>query len=88
MGQHSLPLSASVPSQTVYPWRAVLRTVFQVALALVTLIPVVVVTGGIPATGAVAVVLAACAGITRLMALPAVNDLLARFAPWLLAEPA
>ncbi|MFI5778146.1 hypothetical protein [Nocardia sp. NPDC051570] len=83
MGDHSLP----APSQTAYPWRATVRTVFQVVVALATLIPIVVVTGGIPATGAVAVVLAACAGITRVMALPAVNELLARFAPWLLAEP-
>ncbi|RJO69765.1 hypothetical protein D5S18_28085 [Nocardia panacis] len=83
MAEHSLP----APSQTAYPWRATIRTVFQVVIALATLIPVVVITGGIPATGAVAVVLAACAGITRVMALPAVNELLARFAPWLLAEP-
>ncbi|WP_067565782.1 hypothetical protein [Nocardia acidivorans] len=78
----------SVPSsQTAYPWRATARTVLQVVLALATLIPIVVITGGIPAGGAVAVILAACAGITRVMALPAVNELLARFAPWLLAEP-
>ncbi|MBF6460145.1 hypothetical protein IU433_13980 [Nocardia puris] len=83
MGTHPFP----APSQTAYPWRATVRTVFQVALALATLIPVVVVTGGIPTEGAVAVVLSACAAITRVMALPAVNELLARFAPWLLAEP-
>ncbi len=81
-------LAANLSSQASYPWRAVARTVFQAALALATLIPVIVVTGGIPTGGAVAIVLATCAGITRVMALPAVNEVLARFAPWLLAEPA
>lgn len=74
-------------SQTTYPWRATARTVVQVAIALATLIPIIVMTGGIPVEGAVVQVLAVCATITRVMALPAVNTVLARVAPWLLAEP-
>lgn len=77
----------AVSSQTIYPWRATLRTVVQVALALATLIPIIVVTGGIPVEGAVVTVLAVCATITRVMAMPVVNELLRRFVPWLLAEP-
>lgn len=84
MGQHSAPES---PTQVLYPWRAVARTVFQVTVALTTLIPVVVATGGIPATGAVVWVLGVCGAVTRIMAAPAVNEVLARVAPWLLAEP-
>lgn len=83
MTAHSLP----TPTQTAHPWRATARTVVQVALALATLIPVIVVTGGIPVEGAVVQVLAVCAGLTRVMASPAVNAVLSRFAPWLLAEP-
>ncbi|MFF0546958.1 hypothetical protein ACFYTF_29390 [Nocardia thailandica] len=56
-------------------------------VALTTLIPVVVATGGIPATGAVVWVLGVCGAVTRIMAAPAVNEVLARVAPWLLAEP-
>lgn len=82
------PLPVSVPSQTVYPWRATVRTVVQVVLALATLVPFVVATGGLPADGVVvAWLLAACAVVTKVMAHPATNELLNRFAPWLLAEP-
>ena len=81
------PLPVSVPSQTVYPWRATVRTVFQLVLAIATLLPVVLVTGGIPVEGALAQVVAVALAITRLMQTPAVNEILARFAPWLLAEP-
>lgn len=83
---NSLPVS--VPSQTVYPWRATVRTVFQVLVSLATLIPFVVATGGLPADGVVvAWLLTACAVVTKVMAHPATNELLSRFAPWLLAEP-
>ncbi|MGV9662570.1 hypothetical protein [Nocardia niigatensis] len=84
MGLHS-PLNLS--SQAVYPWRATARTTFQVAIALASLLPIIAVTGGIPTEGGVAVVLAVCAGTTRVMALPEVEAFLAKFAPWLLAEP-
>ena len=90
MGQHGLPQPQTFlfpPSQTTYPWRAVVRTVFQAAVALATLIPIIVATGGIPATGAVLWVLGVCGAVTRVMAIPAVNEILARLAPWLLAEP-
>lgn len=83
MGTHSV----STPTQAAHPWRATVRTVVQVALALATLIPVIVVAGGIPVEGAVAQVLGVCAALTRVMASPAVEAILARFAPWLAAEP-
>ena len=76
-----------VSSQSAYPWRATARTVFQVSIALAALIPIVVVTGGIPVEGYVVTVLTACALVTRLMANPTVNAAIGKFAPWLLAEP-
>ncbi|MBH0778829.1 hypothetical protein [Nocardia bovistercoris] len=85
MGEHSL---VPTPSQTAYPWRATARTVFQAALAILVVLPVVIATSGIPTTGVVGMFLAVAAAITRVMALPVVNELLRRFAPWLLAEPA
>ena len=79
-----------VPTQVKRPWRATVRTVFQLVLALATLLPFVV--GGVytnvdQAPAVVGQVLAVAAAITRVMALPAVEAFLQKFAPWLAATP-
>lgn len=74
------------PTQSRHPWRATTRTVFQAALALATLLPVIAVAGGVDTKAGVAQVLVACAAVTRIMAMPAVNDFLRDFAPWLAAD--
>lgn len=75
------------PTQSRHPWRATVRTVVQVGLALASLIPVVAVAGGVDTTVGVVQVVAVCAAVTRIMAMPVVNDFLRDFAPWLAAEP-
>lgn len=82
---------STVPTQVRRPWRSTIRTVFQLVVALATLLPFVA--AGVyqdPDTvpAAVAQVLAAAAAITRVMALPQVEAFLRRFAPWLAAAPA
>lgn len=65
-------------SQARHPWRATARTVIQGALGLAAAIPVV--TSGLnvgTGVGAVATALAVSAVVTRVMALPEVNRLLA-----------
>lgn len=79
-------MSDQLPTQSKHPWRAVTRTVFQVVIALASLLPVIAVAGDISTKAGVAQVLAVCVLITRVMAMPEVNDFLRRFAPWLAAD--
>ncbi|WP_280429740.1 hypothetical protein [Nocardia brasiliensis] len=74
------------PSQVAHPWQATARTTFAVVVALVSLIPVVAVAGGIDTAPAVAQVIAVCAAVTRILALPGVNAFLTEFLPFLAAE--
>ncbi|WP_433660804.1 hypothetical protein ACQPW1_00495 [Nocardia sp. CA-128927] len=76
------------PSQVRYPWRALVRTVFQLVVGLASALPIIVSASGLPATAAgIGTALAISAAITRLMGVPAVNAALAIWAPWLAAEP-
>lgn len=78
------------PTQVRKPWRTTARTIFQAAVALASLAPLVA--GGVYETtdaypAAVAQVLAVSAAITRVMALPEVEEFLGRFLPFLAADP-
>ncbi|WP_228787004.1 hypothetical protein [Nocardia terpenica] len=75
-----------IPSQVAHPWQATARTVFAVVVALVSLIPVLAVAGGIDTVPAVAQVIAVCGAVTRVLAMPAVNDFIVRFLPFLAPE--
>lgn len=79
------------PTQVRRPWRSTVRTIFQGAVALATLIPFLVTgvyngDGDYPA--AVVQVLGVSGTITRVMALPQVENFLRRYLPWLSAAPA
>lgn len=75
-------------TQARYPGRAVLRTVFAAVIALAALMPALVSASGAGETSAAAGgVLAIAGAITRIMAVPGVNDFLQRFVPWLAAAP-
>jgi hypothetical protein len=80
-----IPLSPAAPSQVRHPWRATARTAVALLVALLPVVPEVL--GGLhlDTTALGAQTLAVAAGITRVMALPAVNDLLTRLG--LGAEP-
>lgn len=85
MGRHSLPEDAT---QVRYPWRTTVRTVFQLVVGVAAALPMIVAASGLPETAAgVGVALGVAAAITRMMSIPAVNVALARFLPWLAAEP-
>ena len=83
MGKHT-----AGATQTKHPWRATVRTGFAVVIALAAMMPALVNATGLDETaGPVAGALAIAGAITRVMALPAVETFLERFAPWLAAEP-
>lgn len=82
------PLPPPPPTQTQHPFRTTLRTVFQAAVALAAVAGVLVEALGVDQTAPFVVAfLAVAAGVTRVMANPAVEVWLQKFIPWLAAEP-
>lgn len=76
------------PTQVRRPWKATARTVFAAVVALAAMLPLLVQASGLDETlGPVGGALAIAGAITRVMALPSVDDFLARFLPWLAADP-
>jgi hypothetical protein len=75
------------PTQTQHPWRATVRTIVAGAVAAIPLLPFLVDSLGIGAVPWVAGTLAALGAITRLLAIPAVNDWVVRYLPWLAPTP-
>lgn len=75
-------------TQEKHPGRSSLRTAFQVLVALATVIPYFVTEANIPVEGWVAQVVAVAMAISRVMAMPKVNELLRRFAPLLAPDDA
>ena len=76
------------PTQVRRPWRATLRTAFAALVALAAMAPVLVDAAGLDPARLpwLAGVLAVCAAVTRVLALPGVEAWLRRFAPWLSAD--
>ena len=80
MADHLLESS----TQTRYPWRATVRTVFAFIVGLAASWALIIQAAGIdPGLEWVSGSVAIAAGITRVMALPAVDDLIRRFLPFL-----
>ena len=78
----------TAPTQVRRPWRATARSVFQALVAFAAMWAIIVETIGLdPSWQWVAASLAVTGGITRLMALPAVEAFLERFVPFLAADP-
>lgn len=75
------------PTQVQRPWRATVRTIVQALIGLAVLVPVLVQALGLEhAAPWIAGVLAVSSAVTRVMALPAVEEWLRRFVPWLAAD--
>lgn len=78
-------------TQVRRPWRTTARTVFQAIVGVAAATPVIYAAAAQEspelATGAAAIVVGGAGVITRVMALPQVEDLLQRFVPWLAADP-
>lgn len=87
--QDTLPgfVSLSDPTQIRRPWRSTARTVFQAAIALAAMWGLVVEALGLPDWAWVSASLVVAGGVTRVMALPAVETFLRTFVPFLSAAP-
>lgn len=80
---------ASAPTQVRFPNRTTIRSIFQALIGLAALAPILIGAMGLPAAGGiVGGVLAVSAAVTRVMAIPAVNEFLEKHLPWLAAKPA
>lgn len=76
------------PTQVRRPWRATLRTVFAATVAFAAMWALIVEAAGVDSTEPyIALSLTVTGAITRIMALPAVEVWLAKFLPFLAAEP-
>jgi hypothetical protein len=80
----SLP---TTPTQVKRPWRATFRTVFQGAVALAAILPLILSSAGIAPVGLAGILVVASGAITRVMALPAVEEFLENYIPILAAKP-
>lgn len=82
MAKHAATTPAS--TQSAHPWRATVRTLFAAVIAFASMWGVIVAAAGLDeGIGWVASSLAITAGITRIMALPAVEAFIRTFLPWL-----
>lgn len=77
------------PTQVRRPWRSTARTLFQALVAMAVLFPILVESTGLKPEDApwLAIPLAVAAAVARAMALPQVENFLARFLPFLAAAP-
>lgn len=74
------------PTQSQHPWRATTRTVFAAGVALLTLLPYILGAAHVDTTVWGAQALAVAASVTRVLAVPGVNDFLREYLPWLSAD--
>jgi hypothetical protein len=77
----------TAPTQTVYHWRAVVRTVVAMALGFLPLLPEVLLGLHLDGTAIGAQVIVAGAAVTRVLAMSDVEVWLKTWAPWLSAQP-
>lgn len=80
-------MSSTQPTQSRHPWRATARTVVAALVGLAVILPTVADVLGVSAVPWVASVVAVAAGVTRVLAIPAVDGWLRTWLPWLAAEP-
>lgn len=80
--------SSPPATQTRHPWRATARTLFAAGTSLLSLLPVAAAAGGVDTVPAVVQVLGVTGAITRVLALPSVDEWLRTYVPWLAATPA
>lgn len=79
---------ARLPTQSLRPWRAVLRTLIVAILALIPIFQSAAVELGINEIPWIAGTLVIMAALQRALAVPAVELFLQRYAPWLAAAGA
>lgn len=77
---------ADETTQARQPWRAVARTTFAACIGLLPVLPLIAAAIHVETVPAVASVLAATAAVTRVLAIPEMEQWLRRWAPWLAAD--
>jgi hypothetical protein len=82
-----MEVGTTKPTQVARPWRATFRTVFQGVVAAAAILPLVLSTAGIAPVGIAAIVIGIAGALTRVMALPAVEEFLENYLPILAAKP-
>lgn len=83
----SQPEPTQAPTQTRHPWRATLRTVVAALVGLLGLLPVLATVPGVESVPGWSRAVAIAAVVTRIMAMPGVDEWLRRFLPVLASEP-
>jgi hypothetical protein len=86
-GEPVLVEAAVSTTQERHSLRAALRTAFQMLVALAVLWPILIATLDLPDWAWVGTATLVAAGITRVMALPEVEQFLRAFVPFLSAAP-
>lgn len=85
-----IPEITPLPTQVHHPWKTTIRTMFQALIAFASMAPFIyaAATGdnADEATGWSVVGLGIAAGISRVMAIPAVNEFIVKFIPFLSAN--
>jgi len=74
-------------TQTAHPWRATVRTVFAALVGALLVLPIVVSQLGVGGVPWVASAVAVIGAITRVLAMPAVNEWITEYVPWLAPTP-
>ena len=75
---------ADTPTQVQHPWYTTARSIFQFAMGLLVIVPVIIAELGLAdSIPWVAGALAVAAAVARVMAIPAVVEFLKQWAPWL-----
>lgn len=82
-----MALEPTTPTQVARPWRATFRTVFQGVIALAAILPLILASAGIAPVGLAGIAVLVAGAITRVMALPAVEEFLQNYVPILAAKP-
>jgi hypothetical protein len=75
-------------TQTRHPWRATARTVLAALVGALSLVPTVATTTGLDTVPAVTQLIVVAGVITRILAVPGVDQWLRQFLPWLASAPA
>lgn len=70
--------NTQLPTQSQHPWKATLRTMIALAVAAAAFLPQIVDASGVDQAGWIGALLAGSAIVTRVMAIPFVNDLLTK----------
>lgn len=81
------PPGPAPATQVVHPWRATVRTVVAAALAIIPVLPAIAESLGIATIPVVATILTVAGGVTRILAIPAVEEWLHDHLPGMAAKP-